>query len=520
MKYLLIFLVLIYSDILNAQSGELRQFADSITVTHLSKHLTLLASDEMEGRQTGMPGGKKAAAYIAQEFEKAGLLKTNNNTSYYQQFSFYKDTTMPELFKIGKQKYEFGKDYVITKGNKEQNEFTSKQIIFCGYGISDTNYNDYSNKNVEGKVVVIFPGEPQVDGHFIINSQNDFSQWGENISRKILEANKRGASAVLLVNPFDYLGKSTLAAQPSPALDSAYEGFYKIPVITILPKLLTAIFSLAEAENMLRAQNDRLPLNALNYESRLKIKLGYGKQKIIGSSQNVIGYIEGSEHKNQYVIISAHYDHVGKNDKDIYNGADDNASGISALLEMANAFKISSHHGFKPKTSIVFIAFAGEEEGLWGSEFYTNHPVFPLDSTRIDLNIDMVGRIDDDAPHAKYGTYLYLVGADQLSSEIPTIINEEKKSDSLVTPAYKYQDLKNDQFLFYRSDHYNFALKGVPVIFFTSGLHKDYHQPTDTVDKINFDALEKRARFIFRVACDFANLPSILKRDIQLPAIK
>ena len=517
MKYILVFFIIISGSRLYAQGFEIKKFADSITATHLSKYITRLASDEMEGRKTGMMGGKKAAAYIGGEFEKAGLNAPSITDGYFQKLAFYKDTIMPVLFKIGNQKFDFGKDYVITTGNSGQNEFAAKQIIFCGYGINDSSYNDYNHKNVEGKVVVIFPDEPQMGGRFLINKQNYFSEWSQSISGKILEANKRRAAAVLLVNPGNDLAISTQAAQPSASFDSLHREFLRIPVITIVPDLLKKIFSYNEAQKMLEVHHNRLLLNDLNFQNHLKIKLAYGQQRILGSSENVIGYIEGREHKNQFVIISAHYDHIGKKDKDIYYGADDNASGVAALLEIANTFKIAARQGFTPESSIVFIAFTGEEAGLWGSEFYTNHPLFSLDSTRIDLNIDMIGRIEDDAPHSKDGTYLYLIGTNQLSSELPSIIKNEKNKDSLVSPSYKYQDPKNEEYLFYRSDHYNFAKKGVPVIFFTSGLHKDYHQLTDTVDKINFNALEKRTRFIFKLATDFAGLPSLPKRDLPLP---
>jgi Zn-dependent M28 family amino/carboxypeptidase len=198
----------------------------------------------------------------------------------------------------------------------------------------------------------------------------------------------------------------------------------------------------------------------------------------------------------------------------IYYGADDDGSGTVTVMEIAAAFAQAKAAGFGPRRSILFLAHSGEEEGLWGSEYYTDHPVYPLEKTTADLNIDMLGRI---CPQRKYGdsnNYVYIVGDDLLSSELRTIVGSSNKKYTKLELDHKFNDPKDPERIYYRSDHYSFARKGVPVIFFYDGSHKDYHKPTDTPDKINYDLLAKRAKLVFYTAWDIANRDEMLKRDI------
>lgn len=230
------------------------------------------------------------------------------------------------------------------------------------------------------------------------------------------------------------------------------------------------------------------------------------------SSENILAYIKGTEKPEEVLIISAHYDHLGiTKDGQINNGADDNGSGTSALLEIAQAFKIAENKGHKPKRSILFLNLTAEEIGKQGSEYYTLHPVFPLENTIADLNIDMIGRVDEE--HINNQDYLYLIGSDRLSNELHYLSEKVNNTFYNITLDYRYNSENDSNRYYERSDHYNFAVHGIPVIFYFNGEHKDYHKPSDTPNKINFELLAKRAKLIFATAWQLANLNSRIKVD-------
>lgn len=230
-----------------------------------------------------------------------------------------------------------------------------------------------------------------------------------------------------------------------------------------------------------------------------------------GDSENVVAFIKGSTHPNQYVIISAHYDHLGKIDGRLYPGADDDGSGTSAVLEIAEAFKLASESGHRPKRSVVFLNLTGEEEGLFGSKYYTENPIFPLENTVTNLNIDMIGRVDD--AHKNDSNFIYLIGSDKLSVDLHKISEHANDTYTHLKLDYTYNDEKEPNRFYYRSDHYNFAKHNIPIIFYFNGVHDDYHQPSDTPDKINYDLLKKRAQLVFYTAWEVANRSKRIKVD-------
>lgn len=238
----------------------------------------------------------------------------------------------------------------------------------------------------------------------------------------------------------------------------------------------------------------------------------YFKAKSDCDSENVLAVIEGATLKDEVVVITAHYDHLGiHKNGDIYNGADDNGSGTVALLEIAKLFKMAKANGISPKRSVLFLHITGEEIGLYGSKFYTEHPFYTLENTIANLNIDMIGRIDEK--HIENKDYVYLVGSDKISAELHTInenINEKYIKLSL---DYKYNTPNDSLRIYYRSDQYNFTKNNIPAIFFFSGLHDDYHKVTDTYDKLDFDLIKKRSQLIFLTAWELANKESRLKID-------
>lgn len=223
----------------------------------------------------------------------------------------------------------------------------------------------------------------------------------------------------------------------------------------------------------------------------------------LGDSENIWAFIEGTEKPDEILVISAHYDHVGMKNGDVYNGADDDGSGTVALLEIAQAFMQAKKDGYGPKRSILFLHVTGEEHGLHGSRYYSEHPLFPVANTIADLNIDMIGRRDDD--HASNGNYVYVIGSDRLSTDLHNINEAANKRYTQLNLDYKYNDRNDPNQFYFRSDHYNFAKKGIPIIFYFNGVHADYHKSTDKPDKIEYGLLSKRAQLAFVTAWELAN---------------
>lgn len=223
----------------------------------------------------------------------------------------------------------------------------------------------------------------------------------------------------------------------------------------------------------------------------------------INPSENVVAFIKGSEKPDEIIVISAHYDHLGIDNSKIYYGADDDGSGTVAILEIAEAFKNAVLDGNGPKRSILFLHATGEEKGLLGSKYYTNFPIFPLDKTITNLNIDMIGRVDN--AHKTNPNYVYLIGSDKLSSELHKLSEEINTRFTKLDLDYKYNDDNDPNRFYYRSDHYNFAKNNIPIIFYFNGTHEDYHRTTDTPDKINYMVLAKRTQLIFHTAWEIAN---------------
>jgi hypothetical protein len=229
-------------------------------------------------------------------------------------------------------------------------------------------------------------------------------------------------------------------------------------------------------------------------------KLFGNKKKIKGS--NVLGYIEGTDLKEELIIITAHYDHLGKHDSLTFNGADDDGSGTVATLEIAEAFMLAKKAGKGPRRSVLIMPVSGEEKGLLGSKYYTDHPTYPLENTVVNLNIDMIGRLDDWHDTANY---VYLIGADRLSQELHDISEQVNKEHIGLNLDYKFNEENDPNRYYYRSDHYNFAKNNIPVIFYFNGVHEDYHKITDTVEKIDFQKIQTITRLVFLTAWELAN---------------
>ena len=233
------------------------------------------------------------------------------------------------------------------------------------------------------------------------------------------------------------------------------------------------------------------------------------------TTENVLGYLEGSDKKEEVIVVSAHYDHLGIKNGVVFNGADDDGSGTVSVLAMARAFTQAKKEGHGPRRSLLFLSVTGEEKGLFGSEYYSKNPVFPLASTEADLNVDMIGRTDVE--HEGKPDYVYVIGSDKLASELKVINQAQNKKYTQLDLDYRFDDPADPNRFYYRSDHYNFAVNKIPVAFFFNGVHADYHQQSDEIEKIEFAKMEKRARLVFHLAWELANRDGRVVVDSNKP---
>ncbi|MCI5057439.1 MAG: M28 family peptidase, partial [Flavobacteriales bacterium] len=330
-------------------------------------------------------------------------------------------------------------------------------------------------------------------------------QWLTNRSKLIL-AKRHKVGKVLIVD-FDIeqnIKENEHSIQrPQMKLANAHpiESMYAASMY-ISPGMAAKIMSVSEKKFVKRTKKFfKGSYEKRVYNCRGEITISRAKQII--NSQNVLGFIEGTDKKDEIVVLTAHYDHLGKHGDIVYNGADDDGSGTVALLEIAESFKKAKDAGFGPRRSILIMPVSGEEKGLLGSEYYSSNPVFPLKNTVVDFNIDMIGRIDEK--HKGNADYVYLIGSDKLSSEVHRISEETNKIYTQLELDYTFNDPNDPNKYYYRSDHYNFAKHNIPVIFYFNGTHEDYHRPSDTFDKIDYDKIEKITKLVFYTAWNIAN---------------
>ena len=505
-----------------AQVDDAAKYAGIIRTSELQKHLTIIASDEMEGRETGTRGQRMAAEYIENFFKSIGLSTPAPLKGKYQQlYPLYKDSMVSGSFKVAGKEAIYGTDYISPVNNNETAKVKGKSLVFVGYGIEDAAYNDYEGLDVKGKVVVFFLGEPKKDGKYFIDTKNARgSAWTfPGLSKKLELAAKKGAAGALVINANSegFTARAAEAAKKTNVYYPRQTGAKKINYAqlshayakTILGEQLTAAIAKAKSNGAFEKSD--------KFEKKAKTELAFKKHRTTIDASNVLGVIEGTDKKDEFVFVTAHYDHVGIINGQIHNGADDDGSGTVAIMQIGEAFAKAKAEGKGPRRTVVVMAVSGEEKGLWGSEYYSDNPVFPLDKTTVDLNIDMIGRIDTERMKDDTLNYVYVVGHNKLSSDLP-VINEgvNNKYTNLVLD-YKFDDPKDPNRIYFRSDHYNFARKGVPVLFFYDGMLKaDYHKPGDDVEKIYWPLLEKRARMVFHTAWEMANRDEMLKRDIPL----
>lgn len=488
----------------------LTDYLDLINSDYLLNNLSVIASDSLEGRETGRKGQKMAAKFIVESLKSYGIEGGGDSLDYFQRYKLYQNSYDKSVLNIDGDTLLPWRDF-YSFSTIYDTKIEGTTMIFLGYGIDDETYSDYVDMNCTGCLGVILSGEPTKNGISILSGSEKPSNWSAQLSLKIKAAEKNGLSGLLVINESfeDNLPRVKYYQQQSrPSLHS-YERD-SIPVINTSVDFFQKYFS---KESIVKLKSKLSNGKDHNIKKR-KLTWSfnfYGAEKVM-YSENVLGIIPGLVKPEQFVFVSAHYDHLGIVDGKIYNGADDDGSGTAALLEISRIFGLANDSLNGPNRSVVFLFVSGEEKGLLGSEYYTEHPLMPLEGTVVDLNIDMVGRRDTE--HLEDTTkYIYLIGADKLSSELNDISEAVNDAYTQFQLDYTYNDDEHPSRLYYRSDHYNFAKKGIPVIFYFKGLHEDYHQPSDDVERIDFENLKEVTKLVFSTSWFIANKPERLKVD-------
>lgn len=496
------------------------RIAATIQAASLKEHVYTLASPEFQGRETGTEGNRMAAGYIAGRLGAFGIPATPGDQDHFQEVAFTSMKWSSVDLAVNGAKEEHLKEFLCMPQYFpiRDEELDIRDMVFLGYGLDDPRWSDYKGVDVQGKHLLVYGTEPRdAGGKYLLTGTDKPSEWSIDPELRLKAARKAGAASLWIVD--DQLRDHVLYARRFLLNGSMQMGTPEALANAWLPH---ALISPGLAQRILGNQVDKVirirkKMNKRGtpahyaFATDVRIKAVHSVQSLPGV--NVLGYIEGVDPvlKNELVVVSAHYDHLGMRGKDIFFGADDNASGTSAVLEIAEAFSIARKEGSGPRRSVLCLFVTGEEKGLLGSEYYSQHPVFPLANTVADVNIDMIGRIDEDHPDP---LYTYVIGSDRLSTDLHAINEEVNAKYTHLALDYKYNADDDPNRFYYRSDHYNFAKNGIPSIFYFSGVHADYHRPTDTPDKIMFDKAETIARLAFHTAWELANRPDRIRVNV------
>ena len=497
-------------------------FAATITAADLRSYLEVIASDEMEGRETGTEGQRKAADFIAAHFQKLGLPAIGDDNSYLQKIAFTAekwDNGEINLNINGKRQKHLSDFYSFPSTNQALESFEAEEVVFLGYGIDDPEYSDYNGVDVKGKTILIYSDEPvKKNGKSHLTGSKELSDWTTDFRKKLEAAYRHGVAMVLIIDP-DIKGnvsknRSTFLSNEMKMGEGGQpEGRYANNMFISSTSAKQIVGDkMDEFVKMRDAIKKKGKPNSLVFPCQISIVQKKEITQLTGS--NVLGYLEGSdpELKSEIVVVTAHYDHLGKRGNSIYNGADDNGTGTSAVMDIAQAFVEAKNKGEGPRRSILFMLVSGEEKGLLGSEYYSEHPVFPLENTVANVNVDMIGRMDKNHNDPNY---IYVIGSNRLSTDLHDINEAANQAFTHIDLDYTYNAKNDPNRFYYRSDHYNFAKKGIPAIFFFSGVHADYHRTTDTVDKIMFDKMENIAKLVFYTTWELANREERIRVNVK-----
>ncbi len=493
------------------------EYVNLINPQTARKHLEYLASDELEGREAGKKGQKLAGAYLMQNFLSYGLSPIKGD--FFQRFNLRVSSPNNILLIINSDTLSYFNDFLHNSDFPDYN-FQNTQSVFVGYGIESEKFNEFKNVDVENKVVFMIEGSPRFkNGKYAVSDTKTIATWNDR-DRKIKNLVDKKAKAIIMVNSrINLLKRSYAHSFTSSKMMLATDSFStKIPLLFISEEKADSLLKAGGLTTGYKKTKSKIAKKGISLSTDLSLKISIQSNIIDDkiSSENVLGYIEGSDKKDELIIVTAHYDHIGKHNGKIFNGADDDASGTAALLMMAKAFSKARAEGNGPRRSILFMPVSAEEKGLLGSRYYSENPIFPLENTIVNLNIDMIGRVDE-AHHDKKGIpnpdYVYIIGSNFLSEQLHKINERQNQLHTNLELDYTFNSLSDPNRFFQRSDHYNFAKHGIPVIFYFNGTHQDYHKHTDTIEKIDFIKLCKITKLIYYTAWELSNREDRIELD-------
>lgn len=518
---------------------------NTINAAELKDYLSFIASDEMEGRDTPSRGLDTTAKFLAMNLSRWGFKPAGDDGSFFQKIGLRRDYLEKAETKVqlNGQTLIIGDDYIPYSRTAN----VSAPLVFAGSGwfVKSKNIDAYKGIDAKGKIaIIVSPPEGLPRG---ITRTDLTGKRGEDYMTAGEYAQKQGVAALVFIPDFQYLAnwdrnRSRLTERGvtrvekfqtspgtlisgNPAVNSVL-----LPQIVAAPRLANALFQgEKQSANAIfdSIYSDKvLDSFELNPEKQLSLTIKTKSESL--ATQNVVAVFEGSDPvlKDEYVAVGAHYDHVGVgvpvNGDAIYNGADDDGSGTTALLAMAEALAKAPK---RPKRSVLFVWHAGEEKGLWGSRYFNENPTIPLNKIVTQLNIDMIGRSkkegDTNVRNANLSgpNEVYVIGSKMMSTELGELTETVNKDYLNLAFNYRYDDPTDPNRFFFRSDHYNYAKKGIPIVFFFDGEHEDYHRPGDSVDKIDFQKMEKITRTVYMLLWEVANRATRPKIDKQPPVL-
>jgi Peptidase family M28 len=504
---------------LTSVSREARQKADSINENDLRSFLTFIAADALMGRDTPSQGLDTAAEFIAFNLRRFGARPGGDNGTFFQKIPLTRNNVVADkcVFTVGEKTLKYAEDF-LAAGRISGSGRGDLVYVGHGYKIPTKNIDAYGSVDVRGKILVV-NGAGLPKGVAFADLQN--GRAGEDWFDAFNYALKNGAEGIIqIAGPGRWNG-----AQKSLSFNGGYRMPSDKPAVPPLEGIPTLLIN-TEAASVL-FDGSRIGLDTVLGHTRsgettlpvplvqsAKVTITYGME--IRNTQNVVAIFDGSDPKlkSEYVAVGAHYDHVGtgrpnKEGDFIFNGADDDGSGTVGLLAMAQALA----NGPRPKRSIIFVWHAGEEQGLWGSDYFTTHPTIGIKQIVAQLNIDMIGRSklanDGNPRNANLSRQdeIFVIGSKMMSTEFGQLVERVNQSYKKIQYDFRYDDPKDPNRFFYRSDHYNYARKGIPIAFWFDGEHQDYHGLGDEVSKIDFHKLCTIAQTVFLTAWEVANMP-------------